>query len=100
MQDQNDTAKAILCDILELKREKAHCSRIGAIIGIGLAYAGSAREDFLETLIPIIADNNIEITEVIFAALTLGLIFVGKCKEEVANAILCVLMERETKDLD
>ena len=51
-------------------------------------------------LVPIIADNNIEIAEVAFAALTLGLIFVGKCKEEVANAILCVLMERDTVDLD
>ena len=100
VQDQNDTAKAILSEFLEQKREKNHCTRIGAIIGLGLAYAGSAREDFIETLVPIIADNNIDITEVAFAALTLGLIFVGKCTEEAANAILCALMEREAADLD
>lgn len=67
---------------------------------MGLAYAGSAREDFIDTLVPIIADNTIEISEVAFAALTIGLIFVGKCNEEAANAILCALMEREAVDLD
>jgi 26S proteasome regulatory subunit N1 len=53
-----------------------------------MAYAGSAREDILESLIPLIIDTNINVEVSAYAALSAALIFVGKCNEEVGNAIL------------
>ena len=68
------------------------------MIGLSLTYAGSKREDLLEDFSPIILDssNSIELQAV--AALSVGLVFVGSCNEDAAQAILQTLMEREEKD--
>jgi 26S proteasome regulatory subunit N1 len=57
-------------------------------MGLGIAYAGSAREDLLESLVPIVVDTGLLVETSALAALSLGLIFVGKGNEEVSNAIL------------
>lgn len=44
-----------------------------------MAYAGSAREEFLEDFIPLVVDTDIPNDISAYAALSLGLIFVGKC---------------------
>jgi 26S proteasome regulatory subunit N1 len=69
-------------------------------MGLGIAYAGSAREDLLDLLIPIVVDTTISVELSAMAALSLGLIFVGKCTEEVTNAILETLTERPENILD
>jgi len=95
--DECDPAKAILEEKINGKEEY---SRIGSIIGIGMAYSGTAREEFLESLIPIVIDTNYNVETSAFAALSLGLIFVGKCNEDVGNAIYQTLIERPDNQLD
>jgi 26S proteasome regulatory subunit N1 len=75
-------------------------TRLGAIVGLGLAYAGSAREDLLEMLVPLVIDTGLPVETSAFAALSLGLIFVGKCHEDAANAIIQTLTERNESHLN
>ena len=74
--------------------------RIGAIMGLGLAYAGCQKEEVQELLVPIITDESIPMDVVAFAALSLGLVFVGTCHEECVQAIVQALMLRPEKDLE
>ena len=74
--------------------------RIGAIMGLGLAYAGCQKEEVQELLVPIITDESIPMDVVAFAALSLGLVFVGTCHEECVQAIVQSLMLRPEKDLE
>jgi len=92
-----DQAKALLEEHLESKDATV---KLGAAIGLGIAYAGTARAEFLETLCPIILDESVGVETAAFAALSLGLIFVSKCEEEVVNSILTTLMSRTSHELD
>lgn len=74
--------------------------RIGAIMGLGLAYAGCQKEEVQEVLVPVITDESTPMDVVAFAALSLGLVFVGTCHEECVQAIVQALMLRPEKDLD
>ena len=92
-----DQAKGLLEDLLESDTDSV---KLGAAIGLGIAYAGTAREDFLESLAPMILDEEVGTDTAAFAALSLGLIFVSRCEEEVVNTILTCLMSREESELD
>ena len=61
---------------------------MGSIIGLGIAYAGSGKDTYLDDMISLVVDTNIDTEISAYAALSLGLIFVGKCQEEVSNAII------------
>ena len=50
-------------------------------MGLGLAYAGCQKEEVQELLVRIITDESIHMDVVAFAALSLGLVFVGTCHE-------------------
>lgn len=91
-----DPAKALLGEHIKSADET---TRLGAAIGLGLAYAGTAREDLQEDLCEIITDCNIGPDVAGFAALSLGLIFVGTCDEEVSNTILSALFGRPESEL-
>jgi len=92
IRDEIDPAKAILEENIN---SKEFCSRLGGIIGLGFAYAGSCREDFLETLVPFVVDVDHSLDQSVFAALSLGLIFCGDCNEDAATAIIETLMCRD-----
>lgn len=62
-------------------------------MGLGLAYAGSASQNLADLLIPIIVETAHSVELAAMAALSLGLIFVGKCNEEISNAIIETLSE-------
>jgi 26S proteasome regulatory subunit N1 len=51
-----------------------------------LAYAGSAREDLLESLSPVIEDSSANMEVVSIAGLALGLIFVGTANPDITQA--------------
>jgi len=72
--------------------------RLSAVVGLGYAYAGSCREDLLENLTPMIVDTACTIECSAMAAVSLGLIFVASCNDEVAQAILQTLIERQAVD--
>lgn len=61
---------------------------------LGLAYAGSHREDLISLLLPHIADDTVSMEIASLSALALGFIGVGSCNYEVTSTILQTLMER------
>lgn len=70
-------------------------TRMAAIMGLGLSYAGSAREDLLDFLLPIVEDSSLEMQLSAMAAVSLGLIFVGSSNHQVAEAIASQMMDDE-----
>lgn len=92
-----DAALALLGEHVD---NKSAMLKTSAIVGLGLAYVGSQREDLAALLLPLVADdtNSMEIASL--AALTLGFIFVGSCNADVTMTILQTLMEREPSQLD
>ena len=71
--------------------------RIGAIMGLGLAYAGTQKEEVQELLVPVVTDDSTPLDVAAFAALSLGLVFVGTCHEECVQAIVQALMLRRRR---
>merc|ERR1712141_246115 len=67
--------------------------------GLGLAYAGSNRQDLISLLLPVFAEQNSTMEVIGVAALACGLISVGSCNDDVATTILQPLMEKSAQDL-
>jgi 26S proteasome regulatory subunit N1 len=91
-----DAPLALLGDVLPNKSKELKTS---AIIGLGLAYVGSCREELLGMLLPIITGEDgdgeapdIELASL--AALALGLIFVSSANGDISDTILQTLLER------
>lgn len=81
----------------------SHIMKCAACTGLGIAYAGSAREDVMELLLPIVEQENSGPTtmlEVSLAGLALGMIYVGKCDDAVGGTIVQRLMEASDEELD
>ncbi|KAL9948447.1 proteasome regulatory particle base subunit [Verticillium nonalfalfae] len=68
------------------------------LMGLGLSYAGSNKEDLLEILLPIITDSSVEMRISAMAALSCGLIFVGSSNPEVSEAIVTTMLDDERRD--
>jgi 26S proteasome regulatory subunit N1 len=68
--------------------------KTGAVVGLGVAYAGTADEDTAETLMAYVEDGDAPIDIVGLSCVSLGLIFVGTANFEVATAMVQVLMSR------
>lgn len=94
---EEDAALALLSEYVD---SKSVSLRTSAITGLGLAYAGSHREDLMALLLPVVADDSLSMEVISLAALSLGFIFVGSGNGEVASTILQVMMERDDKELD
>ncbi|KAL8283569.1 hypothetical protein RQP46_005672 [Phenoliferia psychrophenolica] len=91
-----DAALALLSEHIESKSVPL---RVAAIIGLGIAYAGTKREDIREMLIGAVGDTTVSMEIAAISALALGFIFVGSCDGEVAMTILQTMMEREEVEL-
>jgi len=96
VRNECDPALALLSDYV---LHSSNVMRLGAIFGLGLAYAGSNRTDVIQLLLPVFADpkSNMEVIGV--TALATGLIAVGSCNGEVTSTILQTLMEKSATDL-
>lgn len=94
---ESDPTFALLNEHLE-----SHDSplQLGAVTGLGLAYAGTNFTELIESLLPIVSDTAINIEIASQAALSLGLTCVGTCNGEIASTILQTLMERDNVQLD
>lgn len=68
--------------------------KLGAIVGLGFAYAGTQREEIIELLTPVVADADSTMETAAFAALSLGLVFVGSCHDSISQTVMGALMER------
>lgn len=69
--------------------------RHGAIAGLGIAYAGSNKEEVKEVLLPVLMDGNVSADTASFAALSLGLVYIGSADEDLSMALLQVLSDRK-----
>lgn len=68
--------------------------KTSSIMGLGLAYAGSHREDILPLLLPHVADDSVSMEIASLATLALGFIFVGSQHGEISETILQTFMEK------
>ncbi|KAM0748773.1 26S proteasome regulatory complex, non-ATPase subcomplex, Rpn1 subunit [Meredithblackwellia eburnea MCA 4105] len=91
-----DTALALLSEHTESKSVPL---RVASTIGIGIAYAGTQREDIRDLLLAAVSDTTLTIEIAAMTALALGFIFVGSCDGEITMAILQTMMEREEAEL-
>ena len=95
---ESDPALALLTEYIE---DPSHNIRLASICGLGIAYAGSQREELMDLFIPIAANTeSTNFAEVSFAALSLGLIYVGTCDDEIGGILLQRLMESSDMELD
>ena len=69
--------------------------RLASIMGLGLACAGTKKEELLELLLPIVEDSALEMQLSAIAALSLGLVFVGSSDDRVSQAIITTLLDPE-----
>ncbi|KAJ8299161.1 hypothetical protein KUTeg_023221 [Tegillarca granosa] len=69
------------------------------LVNLGLAYAGSNREDVLTLILPVLGDSKSSMEVVGMASLSCGLISVGSCNGDVTSTILQTMMERSEADL-
>jgi Proteasome/cyclosome repeat len=76
------------------------CRLLIIAYSIGLANAGSAREDLAEHLLPIVSDTSLSMDLSAVAALALGLIFVGSYENDVPSTIIQTMMERDDSQLN
>ncbi|KAL0698266.1 hypothetical protein Bca4012_054388 [Brassica carinata] len=73
----------------------------GALLGIGIVNCGikSDCDPIRSSLSPILNDKNAPLDVVAFAALSLGMVYVGSCNDEVAQSITFALMDRNSAEL-
>ncbi|XP_001604992.1 26S proteasome non-ATPase regulatory subunit 2 [Nasonia vitripennis] len=96
VRNECEPALALLSDYV---LHSSNTMRIGAIVGLGLSYAGSNREAVLSLLIPVLSDpkSNWEVIGV--TGLALGMVAVGSCNATVTTAIMHTLMEKTEAEL-
>ena len=95
-----DPALALLSEHVE---GDVHIMKCAACTGLGIAYAGTAREDVMELLVPVVESSGggpSGFMEVSLASLALGLVFVGKCDDNVGGSLVQRLMEATDEELE
>ncbi|OWP06475.1 hypothetical protein B2J93_9248 [Marssonina coronariae] len=92
----SDPALALLSDEDRLNH-KSPAVRVASIMGLGLAYAGSNRNEVLEILLPIVGDTSLDMQISAMAALSLGLVFVGSSNSDVSEAIIQTFLDDDRK---
>ncbi|GMH12107.1 hypothetical protein Nepgr_013948 [Nepenthes gracilis] len=91
-----DPALALLGDYIDKEDPSI---RIGAVMGLGITYANTQNEMIRRKFMPILGDSKAPLDVIAFTAISLGLVYVGSCNEEVAQAILFSLMDRSDTEL-
>ena len=64
-----------------------------------MAYAGSARDDIIELLLPLLSDEKASMQCIGMAAVSLGLIAISTCNSHVTESILHAMMDKTEKEL-
>ena len=90
----SDPAMALLCDDDGINNKNA-LIRVASIMGLGLAYAGTMRQEMVDSLLPIVEDTSLDMQISAMAALSLGFIFVGSSDHRISEAIITTLLDEE-----
>ena len=69
------------------------------LYSLGVAYAGTGREDIVELLAPIITDTGLSMELSAMAALAAAFVQVGTCHGDLTSSILQTMMERDEAQL-
>lgn len=96
VQNENDPAFALVSEYVS---NRDPVIQIGAILGLGLAYAGTCREEIQEQLLPLVMDTEVSMEVSGFAALALGLVFCSTCNGDISEGLLSALMMRGEPEL-
>ncbi|KAI8925728.1 armadillo-type protein [Entophlyctis helioformis] len=96
VRNESDPALALLSENVNVA---SSIVRATSIIGLGIAYAGSSREEVLDLLLPLVSDTTLTMELSSLAALSLGLVFVGTCHGDITSTILQTMMERDDTQL-
>lgn len=75
-------------------------NKLGSILGLSFAYAGTNRQEILEALTVVVIDTNCSIEISAISALCLGIVFVGSCNVDVLNAIMQGVTDRDASTLE
>ncbi|GAB7361657.1 hypothetical protein MBLNU230_g1707t1 [Neophaeotheca triangularis] len=86
-----DPAMALLGDF----EGKSVSVKVASIMGLGLAYAGSNKEELLDLLLPLVSDTSNDMQISAMAALSLGFIFVGSAQSDVSEAIIQTFLDED-----
>ncbi|KAF1944370.1 26S proteasome regulatory complex, non-ATPase subcomplex, Rpn1 subunit [Clathrospora elynae] len=90
----SDPAMALLGDFDNINHDNKNV-RLACIMGLGLAYAGSNKEDLLALLLPIVTDTSLDMQISAMAALSLGMVFVGSANGDVTDALMNTLLDED-----
>ncbi|KAJ8923645.1 hypothetical protein NQ315_010225 [Exocentrus adspersus] len=96
VRNECDPALALLSDYV---LHNTNIMRIGAIVGLGLAYVGSNREAVLSLLTPVFSDPKSNMEVIGMSALACGMIAVGSGNAQVTTTIMQTLMEKSESEL-
>lgn len=96
VRNECDPALALLSDYV---LNSSNIMRVGSILGLGLAYAGTNRSDIYDLITPALRDSksNMEVTAI--TALSLGLVGVGTGNDEMTSLLLQTLIEASEAEL-
>ena len=95
VRSEYDAARAILEEPLQNSNPDI---QVGAIFGIAMAYAGSARDDILDLLKPLVDISNIRVCA--FATLAIGLVYVSNPSDEALTAVTQPIFNLDDSMLD
>lgn len=96
VRNECDPALALLSDYV---LHNTNIMRLGAIVGLGLAYVGSNRDAVLSLLTPVFTDAKSNMEVVGMAGLACGMISVGSGNADITNTIIQTLMEKSEQEL-
>lgn len=94
VRDPSEPAMALLSDPAVLNHKKKEV-RVASIMGLGLAYAGTQKEEMLEVLLPFVGDSSLDMQLSAMAALSLGLIFVGSGNSDISETIVQTFFDED-----
>ncbi|CAK9437085.1 uncharacterized protein LODBEIA_P15220 [Lodderomyces beijingensis] len=95
----HDDVDAALALLQEYVNDPNKLYQTSAITGLGIAFAGSANEEVLNLLLPLVSDLDASLEVSCLAALALGHAFVGSCHGDITSTILQTLLERDFTQL-
>ncbi|CAL5394565.1 unnamed protein product [Camellia sinensis] len=91
-----DPALRLLADYVDKEDSSI---KIGAIMGLGLAYAGAQCSQIRSKLSRVLEDKKMPLDVIVFTAISLGLVYVGSCDEDVSQTIISALKHRSVSEL-
>lgn len=96
VRNECDPALALLSDYV---LHSSMLMRIGSIMGLGLAYAGSNHSEVIPLLLPVFTDSKSTMEVLAVTSIACGMVAVGSGNGDVTSTIMTALLEKSETDL-